>query len=77
MGMFIENVALAALGHGLATCPQVALAEYPDVVRRILKVPDTRHVVCGMALGYADSAAPVNNYRTVREPVTAFTTWHE
>jgi nitroreductase len=77
MGMFIENVALAALGHGLATCPQVALAEYPDVVRRILKVPDTRHVVCGMALGYADSAAPVNNYRTVREPVTAFTTWYE
>ena len=77
MFMFIENVMLAALGHGLATCPQASIAEYPDIVRRIVNVPDSRAMVCGMALGYADTAAPVNNYRTAREPVAGFTTWHE
>jgi nitroreductase len=77
MGMFIENVMLAALSFGLATCPQAALAEYPDIVRRLLNVPDTRALLCGMALGYPDSAAPVNNYRTAREPVAGFTAWHE
>ncbi|MDH3283040.1 MAG: nitroreductase [Gammaproteobacteria bacterium] len=76
MGMFIENVMLAALGHGLATCPQASIAEYPDIVRQLVNVPDTRALVCGMALGFPDPAAPVNNYRTAREPVKNFTAWH-
>ena len=77
MGMFIENVMLAARAHGLETCPQASLAEYPDIVRGILAIPATRALVCGMALGYADAGAPVNSYRTEREPVSAFTTWHD
>jgi len=77
MGMFIENVMLAARGHGLDTCPQASLAEYPDIVRGILRVPATRALVCGMALGFADADAPVNSYRTAREPVNAFTAWHD
>ena len=77
MGMFIENVMLAARGHGLDTCPQASLAEYPDIVRGILNIPATRALVCGMALGYADASAPVNGYRTEREPVGAFMSWHE
>ena len=76
MGMFIENVMLAALGLGLATCPQASIAEYPDIVRHLVNVPDSRALVCGMALGYPDTDAPVNNYRTAREPVVNFTTWH-
>ena len=77
MGMFIQNVMLAARGMGLETCPQASLAEYPDIVRNILDVPTSRALVCGMAIGYADVAAPVNHYRTAREPVNAFTQWHD
>jgi len=77
MGMFIENVMLAARAHGLDTCPQASLAEYPDIVRSILNIPATRALVCGMALGYADTSAPVNRYRTEREPVSAFTSWYD
>ncbi len=77
MGMFIENVMLAARGHGLATCPQASIAEYPDIVRKLLNVPDSRALVCGMSLGYPDTEAPVNNYRTARGAVADFTIWHE
>jgi len=77
LGMFIENVMLAARGHGLETCPQASLAEYPDLVRGILGVPEDRALACGMALGYADNAHPVNQYRTEREPVSTFTSWYE
>jgi len=77
MGMFIQNVMLAARGHGLETCPQASLAEYPDIVRGILTIPATCALVCGMALGYADASAPVNCYRIEREPVNAFTSWYE
>lgn len=77
MGMFIENVMLAARAHGLETCPQASLAEYPDLVRGILGVPETRALICGMALGYADPSAPVNGYRLEREPVEAFAQWYD
>ena len=75
MGMFIQNVMLAARGHGLETCPQAALAEYPDVVRNLLNIPDNRKLVCGMALGHADYNDPSYQYRTVREPVKEFVQW--
>ena len=74
-GMFIQNVMLAARGHGLETCAQAALAEYPDVVRSILDIPDSKKLICGMALGHADYDDASYQYRTEREPVKAFTTW--
>ena len=75
MGMFIQNVMLAARGHGLETCPQAALAEYPDVARSLLGIPETKKLVCGMALGYADYNDPSHQYRTEREPLKEFVQW--
>ena len=76
MGMFIQNVMLAARGFGLETCPQAALAEYPDVIRNILNIADSKKLICGMALGYADYDDPSYQYRTEREPVENFTQWY-
>jgi len=73
MGLFIQNVMLAAQGQGLATCPQASLAEYPDIVRNSVGITQEKALICGMALGYADMAHPVNQYRTTREPVESFT----
>ena len=77
MGMFIQNTMLAALDLGLATCPQAALAEYPDVIREHLKISADYQLICGMAVGYADLTAPINQYRTEREPVEHFTSWYD
>lgn len=76
-GMFIQNIMLAARGMGIETCPQAALAEYPDIVREALNLDGNSHIVCGMAMGYADWNHPVNQYRTEREPLDKFTTWYE
>lgn len=73
MGAFIQNVMLAARGLGLETCPQAALAEYPDIVRSIVGVSKEKNLVCGMALGFEDKQQPINQYRTTREPVSSFT----
>lgn len=77
MGMFIQNIALATRGHGLETCPQAAMAEFPDIVREELGYGASMKLVCGIALGHADRADPVNNYRTAREPVDGFTRWFD
>jgi len=77
VAMFIQNVMLAARCLQLETCPQAALAEYPDIVRQHLNIAKENHIVCGMSMGYADWSHPVNQYRTTREDVDAFTVWHE
>ncbi len=76
-GMFLQSVMLAAIGEGLATCPQAALAEYPKIVKDVLEYPEDSILICGMALGYEDTAAKVNNYRTSREPVETFTNFFD
>lgn len=77
MGMFIQNVMLAARHFELDTCPQAALADYPQIIRQILNLPDSLAVICGMALGYADKTQPVNKFRLTRVPSTEFTRWYE
>jgi len=72
-GMFLQSVMLAALEQGLATCPEAALAEYPDMVKAALNYPENTTLICGMALGYADEQADINSYRTAREEVHTFT----
>lgn len=72
-GMFLQSIMLTAVEEGLATCPQAALGEYPKIVKEALGYPEDTVVMCGMALGYEDTEALVNTYRTPREEVSEFT----
>lgn len=76
-GMFIQSVMLAALEEGLATCPQAALGQYPELVKDYLGYDHDTILLSGMALGYEDKDAPVNSYRTPREEVENFTRFFE
>ncbi len=71
-GMFLQSLMLSAVEHGLATCPQAALGEYPEIVKNVLGYPAESVLMCGMALGYEDTSAAVNSYRTEREPAIRF-----
>lgn len=75
-GMFLQNVMIAARGHGLHTCPQAAWVKYHKVIFDVLDVPDNEEMVCGMALGYEDTSAIENSLRTEREPVSGFTQFY-
>jgi nitroreductase len=77
LGMFINNIMLAAREFGLGTCPQAALAEHPNLVRRVLHITEPWSLACGVALGYEDDNNPVNQYRTEREDVNRFTLWYD
>ncbi len=77
IGMFLENIMVAARGCGLDTCAQAAFANYHAIIRRHLPIPDNELVVCGLALGYADDAEPANALVSPREPVENFTAFHD
>ena len=71
-GMFIQSIMLSAIEYGLATCPQAALGEYPDIIREEFPEYKDKHVLCGLALGYEDKKNIVNSYRTTREDLDKF-----
>ena len=66
LGMTLYGLMLAAQAKGLSTCAIGAMASYPSVIRQHLGLDASSHIVCGMALGFADPAAPVNQTRTTR-----------
>lgn len=74
-GMFMQNIMVAARGHGLHTCPQAAWNGFAKIILPHIGAGDDEMLVCGMALGYADESALVNTFRTPRVGVQAFTTW--
>lgn len=76
VGLFIQNLLLAAEGLGLATCAQASFAEYPDVVRGVLSLENV-DIICGIALGYRDLNHQLNSYRTQRNDLANFTQWYE
>lgn len=72
LGMTLYGLMLAAHAQGLATCAVGAMAMFPSVIRRHLGLEDHVKVVCGMAMGYADPSAPVNQTRTTRSPLSEY-----
>jgi nitroreductase len=72
IGTFLQTVMIAARGEGLHSCPQQSFSKYHRIVRRHVPIPDDDILVCGMALGYADPDAAVNQLVPDRAPVSEF-----
>ena len=76
LGMFLQNIMVAARARGLDTCPQAAFMNWHAIIRRQLAIPPEEIVVCGMALGFADAAERANALVAPREDVDAFAEFH-
>lgn len=76
VGMFIQNILIAARGQHLHSCAQAAFAPFHQVVRRHLPLGEEEILVCGIALGHEDTQAPENWLHSERQPVEAFASFH-
>jgi len=75
IGGYLQTVALLARAVGLHTCPQQAWVSFNRTVRDFLQLPDQLMIYSGMAIGYADEMAPINGWRSPREPLDTFATF--
>lgn len=75
-GLIAENVMLLAPNYGLGTVALAQAVTHPDVLRRVLEVPDSLLVVLGIAIGYPDWDDPVNQRRSIREPLSQAVKWY-
>lgn len=72
LGIFLQSMMLLAREHGLHTCPQEAWSMWGKTIREETDIPDDEIVFCGMALGYGDPDAPINELRTERGGLEEF-----
>ncbi|MEA2051348.1 MAG: nitroreductase [Euryarchaeota archaeon] len=75
IGSITQTIALSAQEFGLGTCIFGGVAYFPDEVRRIANIPESKQVIIGIAVGYPDWDHPLNSLRTDREPVEELVTW--
>jgi nitroreductase len=75
LGMYIQTVSLLARGFGLHTCAQEAWTFWHKTVSAVLALAPEQMIFCGMGLGHADPDAPINRWRSPREPLEAFATF--
>ncbi|MEW6423259.1 MAG: nitroreductase [Bacillota bacterium] len=76
IGAIANTISLAALKYGLGTCIEIQGISYPDVIRKFTRLPESKRIVIGIAIGYPDWDYPANSLNTDREPVENITTWH-
>lgn len=75
-GLIAENIMLLAPRYGLGTIAQIQAVAYPDVLRGILKIPDSKLIVLGIAIGYPDCDDPINQLCSERASLDDICTWH-
>ena len=75
MGMWLQSVMLLLVEHGLASCPQECWAMYGATVRRTLGLDDGQILFTGLAIGYADTEAAVNQWPVPRAPLAEVIDW--
>lgn len=75
MGMWLQSVMLLLVEAGLASCPQECWAMYGTTVRRTLALDDGQILFTGLAIGYADEDAAVNQWPVPRAPLDEVIDW--
>jgi nitroreductase len=68
-GLITQNILLLATAYGLGSIPAIQPVLYPDIIRKILSIPDSKLIILCIPLGYINSSNPVNQLHTVREPL--------
>lgn len=70
LGMWLQTVMLLLREEGLDSCPQEAWAMYGAQVREHARIPEDHIFFCGMAIGFRDPDAPVNQFEVARAPLS-------
>ena len=75
-GLVAENIMLLATDYGLGTVAQAQAVQSPDILRKVLGVPESKLFVIGIAIGYPDEDDPINQLRSEREPLDSISKWY-
>ncbi len=76
IGAVAQTICLVALTYGLGTCIMGIPVLWPEIFRELLNIPEDRAIATSVAIGYSDSAAPINTFQRPRESLDDLVEWH-
>ena len=75
MGLFTQNLILAAHAFGVESCLQASVTNYAQEIKTFLGLAENKKMVICISMGYPDNAARLNTYHAIKEKPEAFTKW--
>ncbi|MCJ2177920.1 nitroreductase [Novosphingobium album (ex Hu et al. 2023)] len=69
VGMWLQTIMLLLRDEGLDSCPQEWMGIYGRTIKTHLGLSDDTMLFCGIAIGYRDPDAAVNNFERERVPL--------
>ena len=75
IGGLVQTICLVALDYGLGTCINGQGIMFPDVVRKVTGLPESRKLYISIAIGYPDDDHPANKLISDRDSVENVVTW--
>lgn len=77
MGLFTQNLILAAHYLGVGSCLQASVTNYALEIKQILGIAESKKLVICISMGYKDEKAKLNAYRSIKQKPDEFTRWAE
>jgi len=77
MGLFTQNLILAAHSLGVGSCLQASVTNYALEIKQILGIAESKKLVICISMGYKDEKAKLNAYRSIKQKPDEFTSWSE
>jgi nitroreductase len=75
VGIMAQTICLAATNYGLGTCITLRPVYWPDMLRELLAISETKLLVMAIAIGFPMPEARINNFTRLREPLESFVRW--
>lgn len=77
MGLFTQNLVLAAHSQGVGSCVQASVTEYAAEIKGFFNISRDKKLVVCISMGYPDPKARLNEYHSIKKEVDEFFFWYE
>lgn len=77
MGLFTQNLLLAAYDKGIGSCIHASVTGYAEEIKKHFNIDKTKKLVVCVSLGYPDYNAKLNNYRSIKKDLNEYYSWYE
>jgi nitroreductase len=75
VGLITQTLCLLAHDRGLGTCIMACAVRFPSGLKEIVPDSENKLMAAGIALGYPDREAAVNNFERERAPLEEIAVW--
>jgi nitroreductase len=77
MGLFTQNLILAAHSLGVESCIQASVTDYAKEIKSVLNIAEDKKLLACISMGYPDLDAKLNTYRSLKKKPEEFVLWYE